>query len=202
MRRLLIAVAVALVLASSAAAKEQNAAIVIGPSGVGLVEPYATIAPVLKRLSPSEAPGGPFALVYLQRRMVPGAPGRWYPGAAVYCDAQNRCVHAEQLLGSFGSGRITGLYRGAPTRLARLTRSGHTVSVTSSLAYAVELAFGQAASSTRRAAPLGCVQLHARWRGSHASARPTAFCVGMNGGVYAQGRQYPLYSGLAAQLIH
>jgi len=24
----------------------------------------------------------------------------------------------------------------------------------------------------------------------------------MNGGVYARGRQYPLYSGLAAQLIH
>ena len=48
--------------------------------------------------------------------------------------------------------------------------------------------------------PAGCVELRATWHGSF--ARPSAFCIGMNGGVYARGRQYPLYSGIAAHLIH
>lgn len=192
----------ALVLAAGAAAKEEDAAIVIGPSGAALVEPYSTFAPVLRQLAPAAAPRGAFALVYLQRKFVPGAPGRWYPGAATYCDAGGRCVRVTQLLGSFGSGRVTGLYRGAPTRLAGLARDGAQLAVRSPLGYAIELALGQRPSATQAAAPVGCVPLRARWSGWHASSRPTVFCVGMNGGVYAGGRLYPLYSGLAARLLH
>ena len=163
-----------------------------------LVEPYGTDAPVLRRVAQSELPAGPFALVYVQRRMLPGAPGRWYPRAAVYCDAKSRCVHAPELLGSFGSGRITGLYRRAAPRLVSLTRGGRTVPTASALGYAIELAFGQGAESKARSAPVGCVAFRARWTGS--GARPRAFCIGMNGGVYAGGRQYPLYSGVAERL--
>ena len=199
MRRLLAIAAAALVLAPVAAAKDDDAAIVVGPNGTAIVEPYATIAPILRRVAQSEPPGGPFALVYVQRRLRPGAPGRWYPRAAVYCDAPGRCVHAEELRGSFGSGRITGLYRGAPPRLASLTRAGRSVPAASTLGYAIELAFAQGAESRARSVPVGCVAFRARWTGG--GARPRAFCVGMNGGVYAGGRQYPLYSGIAERLV-
>jgi hypothetical protein len=203
MRRLLVPLAAALVFAPAAAAKGDNAAIVIGPNGTALVEPYEVVAPVLAQLAPMQAPSSPYALVYLQRKLLPAAPpGRWFPRVAVYCDARNRCVHATELLGSFGSGRITGLFRGAPPRLASLTRDGAALPVGGALGLAVELAFGQAGSSSTAAKPVGCVELRARWRGSSAKARPTAFCIGMSGGVYARGRQYPLYSGIAARLIH
>ncbi len=203
MRRLLAPLVAALLFAPAAAAKGDDAAIVIGPSGTALVEPYEVVAPVLARLAPMQAPAGPYALVYVQRKLLPAAaPGRWFPGAAVYCDARSRCVHATQLLGSFGSGRITGLFRGAAPRLATLTRDGAALPTAGSLGLAVELAFGQAGSSAKASKPVGCVELRATWRGSSAKTRPTAFCIGMNGGVYAHGRQYPLYSGIAARLIH
>lgn len=199
--RLVPAVAAAvlalLVLAAGAAAKEDDAAIVIGPSGTALVEPYSTITTVMGQLAFGKAPAGPFALVYVQRQLVPRAPGRWYPRAAVYCDAYGRCVHATQLLGSFGSGRITGLYHGEPPRLRSLTRGGKSLPVASTLGYAIELAFGQAAASTARPVPVGCTTFRAGWRGAGARTRPASFCIGMNGGVYARGRQYPLYSGIA-----
>jgi hypothetical protein len=203
MRRLLVPLAAALVFAPAAAAKGDNAAIVIGPNGTALVEPYEVVAPVLAQLAPMRQPTAPYALVYLQRKLVPAAaPGRWFPGAGVYCDARSRCVHATQLLGSFGSGRITGLFRGAPPRLAALSRDGSALPATGSLGLAIELAFGQAGASVKATKPVGCVELRAMWRGSGAKARPSAFCVGMNGGVYAHGRQYPLYSGIAARLMH
>jgi hypothetical protein len=203
MRRLLTPLAAALLFAPAAAAKGDDAAIVVGPTGTALVEPYVVIAPVLAQVAPMQAPAGPYALVYVQRKLIPAAaPGRWFPRVAVYCDARGRCAHATQLLGSFGSGRITGLFRGAPPRLATLTRDGAPLPAAGSLGLAVELAFGQAGSSSQASKPVGCVELRATWRGSSSKARPTAFCVGMNGGVYARGRQYPLYSGIAARLSH
>jgi hypothetical protein len=198
MRRLLLPLAAVLLFAPTASAKGDNAAIVIGPNGTALVEPYEVIAPVLAQLAPMQAPSGPYALVYVQRKLLPTAPGRWFPRAAVYCDARSRCVHATRLLGSFGSGRITGLFRGAPPRLASLTRDGTPLAAAGSLGLAIELAFGQGRASVQASKPVGCVELRATWHGS--TARPTAFCVGMNGGVYAHGRQYPLYSGIAARL--
>lgn len=197
-RLVLVAVAAAaLALPAGAAAKGDDAAIVIGPSGTALVEPYSTVASVMGQLAFGKAPSGPFALVYVQRQLLPRAPGRWYPRAAVYCDAYGRCVHAAQLLGSFGSGRITGLYHGAPPRLATLSRGGKSLPVASTLGFAIELAFGQAAASTARPVPVGCTTFRATWSGTGARLRPSSFCIGMNGGVYARGRQYPLYSGIA-----
>jgi hypothetical protein len=203
MRRLLILLAAALLVAPAAAAKGDDAAIVIGPNGTALVESYEVVAPVMAQAAPMQMPAGPYALVYVQRQLLPAAaPGRWFPNAAVYCNARGRCVHAEALLGSFGSGRITGLFRGSPPRLASLTRDGARLPAGGALGLAVELAFGQAGASSKASKPVGCVELRATWRGSTTKARPTAFCVGMNGGVYAHGRQYPLYSGIAARLIH
>jgi hypothetical protein len=200
MRTLLLVLVISLVAAPAAAAKEDNAAIVIGPFGTALVEPPSTFASAFARLSAGEAPSGPFALVYVQRRFSPTEPGRWYPRSSTYCDATGRCVRDTALVGSFGSGRITGLFRSAPPRLARLTRDGKKLSVHAPLALGIELAFGQASSSQRLAKPAGCVVLRAVWRGT--PKRPVSFCVGMNGGVWAGGRAYPLYSGLAAQLLH
>lgn len=198
MRRLIAISAAALVLAPAAAAKNADAAIVVGPTGSALVEPYAAVSAVLRRVAATEAPVGAYALVYVQRRLLPGAPGRWYPRSAVYCDARSRCVHAPELVGWFGSGRVTGLYRGRAPRLAGLVRDGRRVPVASTLGWAIELAFAQGAESAARRAPVGCVAFGARWVGS--PSRPRSFCVGMNGGVYAGGRQYPLYSGIAARL--
>ena len=200
MRTLLLVLVVSLVAVPAAAAQADNAAIVIGPFGTALVEPPSTFAPAFARLAAAESPGGPFALVYVQRRMSPTEPGRWYPRSATYCDADERCVRETSLVGSFGSGRITGLFRSDPPRLARLTRNGKPLSVHAPLALGIELAFGQASSSQRLAKPIGCVPLRAVWHGT--PKRPTAFCVGMNGGVWSGGRSYPLYSGLAAQLLH
>ena len=84
-RLVLVAVAAAaLALPAGAAAKGDDAAIVIGPSGTALVEPYSTVASVMGQLAFGKAPSGPFALVYVQRQLLPRAPGRWYPRAAVY----------------------------------------------------------------------------------------------------------------------
>ena len=158
----------------------------IGPSGTALVEPLSTITSIMGQLALGKAPAGPSALVYVQRQLVPGAPGRWYPHAAVYfnldgdagCDPQDTSTgHSEGL--------------------AALARGGRSLPVASTLGYAIELAFGQAAASTARPAPAGCTTFRARWRGAGARLRPGSFCIGMNGGVYARGRQYPLYSGIA-----
>lgn len=201
MRSLLAPLVVALVLAPSAAAKGPDSAVVVGPGPIALVEPYAgPVARALGRLAPAASPAEAFALVYVVRRYVPQEPVRWFPRSGVLCDAHGRCAEAPELRGSLGTGRVTGLFRGLPLRIASLARDERTLSADGPLAHAIELAFAQA--SSRAAAPQECTPLRATWTGAHASTRPRAFCVGMNGGVYARGRLWPLYSRIAAQLIH
>lgn len=201
--RVLAPLVLALALAPAAAAKGPDSAVVIGPGKIALVEPYAgKVEQALARLSPAEVPNEPFALVYVVRRYVPGEPARWFPQSGVLCDARSRCAGAPELRGWFGSGRLTGLFKDEPLRIVSLTREGRPLNANGALAHAIELALGQASSSAKLAPPRECFPLRARWSGSHASKRPTAFCVGMNGGVYVNGRVYPLYSGIAARLIH
>ncbi len=196
--KLLLPIVVALVLVPSAAAKGENSAVVIGPGKTALVEPYeGVVANALGRLSPAAFPDEPYALVYVVRKWIPQEPARWFPGSGVLCDARARCADAPELRGWFGSGRLTGLYRGEPLRIARLTKNGRSLPVNSGAAHAIELGFGQASSSARKAPPRNCFAFEARWRGSHASSRPTAFCIGLNGGLYANGRAYPFFSRFA-----
>jgi hypothetical protein len=206
-RRLLLTIAAAAAVcvpAPSANAKGPDSAVVIGPGTIALVEPFAgKVEQALARLAPGEFPRKPFALVYVVRRYLPGEPARWFPGPGVLCDARARCAEAPELRGWFGSGRLTGLFRGEPLHIVSLMREGgRPLPRNGTLAHAIELAFGQASSSTRTAAPQECIALRARWAGSHSSRRPTSFCVGMNGGVYANGRLYPLFSRVAERLIH
>jgi hypothetical protein len=201
--RLLAPLALALALVPAAAAKGPDSAVVVGPGKIALVEPYAgKVEQALGRLAPAELPAEPFALVYVVRRYVPREPARWFPRSGLLCDAASRCADAPELRGWLGTGRLTGLYRGAPLRIVSLTRDGRALPANGALAHAIELGLGQASSSAKAAPPRECFPLRARWSGSHASTRPTAFCVGMNGGVYVGGRVYPLYSGIAARLIH
>jgi hypothetical protein len=202
MRRLLpIAAAVALVLVPSAAAKGENSAVVIGPGRIALVEPYeGVVAKALGRLSPSAFPSEPYALVYVVRKWIPQEPARWFPRSGVLCDARSRCADATELRGWFGSGRLTGLYRGEPLRIVSLTKNGRSLPANGAAAHAIELGFGQTSSSARKAPPRNCFAFEARWAGSHASSRPTAFCIGLNGGLYAKGRAYPLFSRIAERL--
>jgi hypothetical protein len=197
-----IAAAVALVLVPSAAAKGENSAVVIGPGKIALVEPYdGVVAKALDRLSPAAAfPSEPYALVYVVRRWNPQEPARWFPGSGVLCDARSRCADAPELRGWFGSGRLTGLYTGEPLRIVKLTKNGRTLPVNGVAAHAIELGFGQASSSARQAPPRNCFPFEARWAGSYASSRPTAFCIGLNGGLYAKGRAYPFFSRFAERL--
>ena len=202
MRLLLpIAVALALVLAPSVAAKGENSAVVVGPGKIALVEPYeGVVAKALGRLSPSASPSEPYALVYVVRKWMPQEPAQWFPRSGVLCDTRGRCADAPELRGWLGSGRLTGLYNGEPLRIVSLTKNGRSLPANGVAAHAIELGFGQASSSARREPPRNCFPFEARWAGSHASSRPTEFCIGLNGGLYAKGRGYPLFSRIAERV--
>jgi len=193
-------VAVVLILAPSAEAKELTSVLVVGPTGRALVEPYRVVQGPLSRLRLVAPPAEPYALVFPLLRGVPARPGRWFPRAGVICSGwrsgvEAGCATAPALRGSLGSGVATGLYRSEPVRLLVLRRAGVALLPYGNEAWAVELALLQRGS--RAAAPADCVSFTARWS---AGGLPTSFCVSSAGGLYAEGRVYPLPPVAAAFL--
>jgi hypothetical protein len=174
-----IAVALALALVPSAAAKGENSAVVVGPGKIALVEPYhGVVAKALARLSPSAFPSEPYALVYVVRKWMPQEPAQWFPRSGVLCDARSRCADAPELRGWLGSGRLTGLYNGEPLRIVSLTRNGRSLPANGVAAHAIELGFGQASPRRGRRRQRNCFPLRGSVGRSRASSRPTPeFCI-------------------------
>jgi hypothetical protein len=199
-RRALLVLFVTLVCVPAAASKDGTAVLVIGPNGKALVEPFAPFTYVFenfdlvaKSLAP---PTAPYVLVYpVMQEGIPMRPGRRYPRAGVLCSGwrtgiEAGCTTVPKLRNWFGSGLRTGLFRGVPTQLASLTRGGTRLLRYGNQATAIEMSLNQIG----RAAPTpgGCVSFSARWTGPRASMQPTLFCVSPGGGVYADGKHYPL----------
>ena len=195
----------ALVLVGVASAKEGKAVVVLGPSGRPLVEPYAPFAQVVRNIEPaSRPPAEAYVLVYpLMERGIPMRPGRWYPRSATLCSGwrtgvEAGCTTAPRLRGLLGTGVWTGVFRGEPTRLVSLRREGRPLLAYGNEAIAIEMALNQAGREA--SAPSKCAAFTGRWAGRRARARPTSFCVAANGGIYAEGKLYPLVA-TAAQFV-
>jgi hypothetical protein len=191
---------VALVALPAAQAKELTSALVVGPRGPTLVEPYRVVRPALGRLQPVAPPRGGYVLVFPLLRGVPARPGRWFPRAGVLCSGwrsgvEAGCASAPRLRGWLGSGVATGLFRREPVQLTSLRRRGRPLSPYGNEATAVKLALYQRGS--RASPPAGCLTFAARWTQAD---WPTSFCVGRSGGLYAGGRLYPLPLRTAAFL--
>lgn len=208
MHRILPVLLAALVCVPAATAKQGKAVVVLGPSGRPLVEPFAPFAGVFagfERTATSAVPSAPYVLVYpLMEQGVPMRPGRWYPGEGVLCSGwrtgvEAGCTAAPQLRGWLGRGIATGLFRGASTHLAGLTRRGLPLPVASNEATAIEMALNQLGSAGTP--PADCVPFAGRWAGPRAPLRPTSFCVSPAGGVYAGGHHYPLARSAARFVV-
>jgi hypothetical protein len=174
--------------------------LVVGPRGRTFVEPYRVVQQPLAHLQPVKPPSAGYVLVFPLMRGVPVRPGRWFPRAGVLCSGwrtgvEGGCASAPHLRSWLGSGIATGLFRGAPVQLVSLRRGGRALSPYGNEATAVKLALYQ--RSSRAAALARCVAFEARWS---RPGWPASFCVGRSGGLYAQGRVYPLPLPTAAFL--
>jgi hypothetical protein len=196
----LTVLALATALAPSAQAKDVTSVLVVGPKGPALVVPYRVVEEPLSHLRLVAAPAEPYVLVFPLMRGLPARPGRWFPGAGVVCSGwrsgvEAGCAPAPALRRRL-SAAATGLFEGEPARLLELRRGGSPLLSYGNEATAVRLALLR--HGVRRTPPPGCVAFTARWSEQH---RPRRFCVPPAGGLYANGRVYPLAPAAAAYLI-
>jgi hypothetical protein len=197
----LAVVLLVLAVVPSAQAKELTSVLVVGPKGPTLVEPFRVVQAPLAHLRLVAPPAEPYVLVFPLMRGVPTRPGRWFPRAGVLCTGwlsgvEAGCVPAPTLRGWFGSGARTGLYLREPVRLVSLSHDGSALLPYGNEATAVKLALHQ--RGTPRAAPADCVAFRARWS---EPGWPGSFCVSPAGGLFANGRVYPLAPAAAVYLI-
>jgi hypothetical protein len=191
----------ALVLVPSAQAKDVTSVLVVGPKGPAVVVPYRVVEEPLSHLRLVAAPAEPYLLVFPLMRGLPARPGRWFPGAGVVCGGwrsgvEAGCASAPALRHRLGAIARRGLFEGEPARLLALSRSGSPLLPYGNEATAVKLALLR--NGIQGIPPADCVAFTARWS---EPGPPRTFCVSRAGGLYANGRVYPLAPAAAAYLI-
>ena len=206
MRRLVVlALASALTLPSSAAAKDFRTIALVGARGDSLSLPARDA--VIERLFDSGTyasrrvrPRGGYVLLYLLGRdEFPGIPGRYYPAVRAACfgwreiEVRRDCRRVNRtLVRLLRPAAALSRFRTAPT-VVRLFHGRRDLAA--NVAVGVELALGRSLRARPAARPSSCVELRARWRGPSARSRPRSLCLA-RAGVWARGRLYPLGPGV------
>jgi hypothetical protein len=202
-RLVVLALASALALPSSAAAKDFRTIALVGPRGDSLSIP-ARDALIGSFFNPGRRvrPRGGYALLYvLGRDEFPGIPGRYYPAVRAACfgwaeiGVRRDCRRVNPTLAHLlRPAAALSRFHAAPT-VVRLFHGRRSVAVIANVAVAVELALGRSLRARPAARPRSCIVLRARWRGPSARARPRSLCLA-RAGVWARGRLYPLGPGV------
>jgi hypothetical protein len=190
-----------LALPLAASAKVLNRAVLIGSDGRAVevrgserdfeglaTDPRAKSRPVR---------GGYLRLFFVGPGDFPANPARYYPG--LRCIAPDwptyyrscRRVH-RSLEHVFRRAHTLPQFRVRPTVLARVSYRGTFSELLKNLAGPVELALDRLGRATPR--PRCCYAFTGVWRGPAAAVRPRRFFL-CPGGVYAEGRLYPLQPG-------
>jgi hypothetical protein len=184
-----------------ASAKVLNRAVLIGSDGravevKGSERHFEGLA-TDPRAKPRPVRGGYLRLFFVGAGDFPANPARYYPDLA--CIAvdwptyQKSCRRVHPSLEPlFRRAHALAQFRARPTVLARVSYRGTSSKLLTNLAGPVELALDQAGRVSPR--PRRCYAFTGVWRGPAAALRPRRFLL-CPGGVYAEGRLYPLQRG-------
>ncbi len=196
----------ALLVVPSASAKGIGHMVVVGANGS--VVHVAGGDRLMRAGTASRVPTSGYLLVYpLLRSGLPAGTGRYFPAARVACFTAFRvsrdlpCYQASRFLRTqLGRGARLPRFTGAPTTIVRLLRNGVAQGLNPIARPAFELAFASWAYAREAAAPDACpLSYTATWKGPDAAVLPKTFCLAP-GGVFANGRLYPVSAAAYAKL--